>query len=121
MQKAEYHLEKGTGRTRVCLWARYLGESLLVYLYNDNAHLGAVAVSEFDPKEKRASSSVITLLGHKDDEVAREAAHLICKQTRKPTCVIAGIHVDEITRDEIAEILVNASSVVQDYLEIKGG
>jgi len=118
MQKAECHLEEGIGRTQVYLWARHLGKDRLIYIYNSNAHLGAVAISEFDTRAGRASTSVITLRGHKDDQVASESAHLICKQTRKPVCVIVGIHVDDITEEEILKILDNANSVVHKYLKM---
>lgn len=112
----KYELTKGEGRTRVNLWAHYMGSHLIVYLYNENAHIGAVAVGEYDDREKRASTSVITRLGHKDDVVAQKAAYLITKATRKPVCAIAGIHVDNITEIEIAKILENASSLVDELI-----
>ncbi len=116
MEEVSCYLEKGEERTRVCLSARHIGEDLAVYIYNENAHLGAVAVSQFDHLTGRVSTSVITLLGHKDDAVAQQAAYLIAKHTRRPVCVIAGIHVDNITQDEIAEILRNANSVVEEFI-----
>jgi len=91
---------EGEGRARVSLSASYAGEDLVVQIYNKNAHIGAVAVAEFDRNEQRASVSVITQLGHKEDVVARDMAHLICKMMRKAVCVIAGIHLDNITEAE---------------------
>ncbi|MDP2932089.1 MAG: hypothetical protein Q8O05_06315, partial [Chloroflexota bacterium] len=82
----------------------------------DYAHIGAVAVAEYDHKEGRASCSLITRLGHKDDAVAQKAAYLISKRTRKPACVIAGIHLDDITRDEIEQIMENAAHLVDEYI-----
>lgn len=100
-----YQIRRGTGRTEVRLSARYLGSALIVTIYNDNAHLGAVAVGDYDHKEDRAYSSVITLTGHRDDEIAKKQAHAIARHTKKPVCVIAGVHVDEVTKDEIGQIL----------------
>ncbi len=106
-------LSEGTGRTRVSLSTRLIGEDLIVYLFNDRAHLGAVAVADYCREEDRASVSVITRLGHKDDAVACNAAQKLCKLLKKPVCAIAGIHLDEITEEEIAEILRNCDKAVE--------
>jgi len=85
-------------------------------MYNNNAHIGAVAVGEYDHKEQRASTSVITRLGHKDDAIAQEVAHLIAKQTKEPICVIVGIHIDSATESEINQILNNARVLTNDFI-----
>ena len=117
MDKADWQLEKGRGRTKVLLTAWRAGDGLLIYLYNENIHVGAVAVGEYDREEGRASSSVITLRGHRDDEVAGKQARIIANHTRKVACVIAGIHLDGINQEEIAEILQNADNIVQELMQ----
>jgi hypothetical protein len=112
----ESELTVGEGRTQVNLRAPYMGEELVIFVYNENAHVGAIAVGEYDPKEKRASTSVITRLGHKDDIVAQKAAYSISKSTKKPVCVIAGIHVDNITDMEINQILQNTNALVSKFI-----
>lgn len=112
-----YRASQGRGRTKVNLLAHYMGTNLVVCIYNDNAHLGAAAVGEYDHEEGRASSSVITLRGHRDDEVAKKQAHVIARHTRKPVCVIAGIHLDDITQDEIAKILDEVDKMVLRFLD----
>ncbi|MFC1971746.1 hypothetical protein ACFLV0_07510 [Chloroflexota bacterium] len=77
----------GEGRGEVSLWADSSGEALVAMLYNSAVHIGAVAVGEYDSANDRASVSVITRLGHKDDIVAYRAAHTISKVTHKPVCV----------------------------------
>ncbi|MBP1598771.1 MAG: hypothetical protein H6Q05_4148, partial [Acidobacteria bacterium] len=94
-------LNTGKGRTKVSLFAHWIGKDLIVYLFNGQGHLGAVAVADYCREEKRASTSVITRLGHKDDAVAVHAAHQLCRKLKKPVCAIAGIHLDAITKDEI--------------------
>lgn len=111
-----YELTKGQGRTRVSLWAYQTGNDLVVCIYNENAHIGAVAVGEYDHEELRASTSVVTRRGHKDDVIAQKAAHSISKHTRRPVCVIAGIHLDNITREEIDQTIENASGLVDEFL-----
>ncbi len=116
MEKANWHFEKGQGRTKIYLTAWPVGQGLLVCLYNDNIHIGAVAVGEYDHEEKRASSSVITLRGHRDDEVAKNAAHVIARDTKKTVCAIAGIHLDNISQEEINEILENNRNIVKEFI-----
>lgn len=112
----EIELSWGEGRTKVRLSAYRLGEGLVVFIYNENAHIGAVCLGEFDPASGRTSTSVITRRGHKDDTVAQRAAYLVTKGTRKPSCVVAGIHVDEITEVEIKRIKENAESLVEEFI-----
>ncbi|MBI4285035.1 MAG: hypothetical protein HY670_03920 [Chloroflexi bacterium] len=116
--RADWHLQKGAARTEVYLAAWRLGEDLLVWLYNENAHLGAVAVSQVDNTSGRVYTSLITLAGHKDDSVAQQAAYTICKAMRRSTSVIAGIHLDDITLQEIDEILANARGLTADFLQV---
>jgi hypothetical protein len=116
----KYELTRGEGRTQVKLMASNMGNDLIVTIRNENAHLGAVAVGEYDHEHERASVSVITRLGHKDDAVAQRAAYAISKLTRKPVCVIAGIHLDNITGEEIDKILENSSTAVEELLTMMG-
>jgi len=116
----EFRLSKGRDRTKIELFAYHLGNDLIVCIFNENAHLGAVAIGEYDFKEERASSSVVTRLGHRDDEIAKRAAHLIARQTQKPVCVISGIHLNKITKQEISEILRQADGLVMDFLNELG-
>jgi len=103
---------EGTGRTRITLSTSYIGKDLIICLSNDAGHIGAVAVADYSEKENRASVSVLTRLGHKEDSVATGAAHELCKIVKRPVCVIVGIHLDNITDKEIAQILENCAKLV---------
>jgi len=115
MQK--YELSSGTGRLKVELRAEYQGSGLVVRIFNAAAHIGAVAVADYDSRENRAFSSVITLPGHRDDEVAKKQAHLIAKHTKKPVCVIAGLHLDDITKDEILGFQTEVDRLIQSFIK----
>jgi len=112
----EHEITKGEGRTRISLSAQGFGGDLVVSIYNENAHIGAVAVGEYDHKENRTSTSVITRLGHKDDVIAQKAAYLISKHMKGPSCVIVGVHLDDITEEEIQKFLENTDGLVKDFL-----
>jgi len=116
----EYELTKGEGRVRVDVKVNGMGSDLVVYIYNQNAHIGAVAVGDYDNAHKRASVSVTTRLGHKDDALAREAAYLLSKSIRRPVCVIAGVHLDNITSEEIGEILANTKTAIWEIINVYG-
>jgi len=106
-------LSEGNGRTQVSLSTQRIGSDLIVCIFNERGHIGAVAVADYSPAENRASASVITRLGHKDDSIACCAAHALCKQFRAPVCTIVGIHLDNITSEEIMQITQNCDKLVQ--------
>jgi hypothetical protein len=110
-------LREGTGRTRVSLSAHSIGRDLIVCLFNKEGHIGAVAVADYQSEEGRASTSVITRLGHKDDWLARPSAHRLCKHLKAPVCVIAGIHVDGITQEEIVQITRNCDRLIDRLIQ----
>ena len=110
MTPALFH--EGDGRTRVSMSVNRIGEDLIVCLFNDAGHIGAAAVADYSEKENQVSVSVITRPGHREDALASDAARKICKAVRRPVCVIAGIHLDNITKDEIAEIMANCGKLI---------
>jgi gallate decarboxylase subunit D len=110
-------LTAGKGRTLVNMEAIDMGTDWLVRIFNDNSHVGAISLGEYDHKNQRASVSVITRLGHKDDTLAQKAAYLISKSTRKTVCVVAGVHVDNITVTEIDQILDNTTRLIDELIK----
>lgn len=54
-----------------------------------------------DPSRVSASTSVLTVLGHKDDIIAQKTAHRLAAALNKNVVVCCGIHLDEITSDEL--------------------
>lgn len=114
MDKLE--LSQGEGRTAVRISARFMGEDAVIFIYNEHAHIGAVALADYDHKEERVSVSVITRLGHKDDVVAQSAAYRVSKHIKKPVCAISGIHLDNITEVEIKQIVENSNKLVTRFV-----
>jgi gallate decarboxylase subunit D len=107
-------LTRGEGRTRVCLDAQYLGPDMVVYLFNEGAHIGAVAIGEYAAEYDRVSVSILTRVGHKDDIIAQRAAHAISHFTHRPVCVVAGVHLDNIDGAEIEQLVDNSAKIVED-------
>jgi len=107
----------GGGRCELHLNAQKLGSDYVVNIFGHGMHVGAVGIGCYDKKSNRTSSSVVTLLGHKEDEIAKKGAERISKYTRHATVLTVGIHLDNITKEEIATIIENSEEIINLFLE----
>ncbi|MFX1483902.1 MAG: hypothetical protein ACFFCP_12040, partial [Promethearchaeota archaeon] len=86
----------------------------------DEHHIGGAAVAYPTPSHYRdattVSVSTMTLPGHKDYIVANTAAETICKALGTPVVVTVGIHYENATKSDIAEIVSVVDSLVQDAI-----
>jgi hypothetical protein len=87
-----------------------MGDDLCVALSGgDRAHVGAVAISQprpslADPAVTSATTSVIAVLGHKEDMLARLVAAKLASALGVVVTVSCGIHVDAATAADIEAI-----------------
>jgi hypothetical protein len=101
------HITVESGRIRINLKAITVGEDLCVIIYGgDSPHIGCVTLSVPRPSLKdvtvtSATTSVLNVIGHKDDEAARYVSHSLSSKLNKNVVVTCGIHVDNITNEEI--------------------
>lgn len=99
------------GRYPIRATAMLIGDDLLVAIWGGTKpHIGAVAValprpSLADPQITSATSSVFTLLGHKEDEIVKMVSERLSAQLKKNVVVTAGIHWDNLTQEGIEEIV----------------
>lgn len=112
MSSGDITLEKKHGRLTVTLRAFRLGNDLSVVITGGAVHVGAVAAGTF--YNGMASSSVITIPGHRDDRIAKDAAERISKKCGCNCVVVAGVHYDNITPEEITGIMIMTSSLIDD-------
>ena len=84
-----------------------IGKDFNISIYGgDIPHIGAVAVGipvalPHDINKLTSSSSLITVPGHKEDEIVNKSAKLLAKQLNTTVVVSCGIHIKNITFDEI--------------------
>lgn len=84
-----------------------MGNDLCVLITGGSGpHLGAVGVAQVRPNTHDAakltcSTSVLTLFGHKEDAVVYKAAPALAAKLNKNVVVCCGIHVDNITTEEM--------------------
>lgn len=107
---------KKVSRIEIILEVKKLGEDYLLTLTGGEEHVGAVAVGLFDEKSGRASSSVLTLPGHREEQLALDSAKKVSKATGKTSVVVAGIHIDNISLEEIKEIVSTAEEMVGNFI-----
>lgn len=100
---AEILLSNTSGRLAIALKAVDIGDDLLVVITGGKGHIGGTALGT--TIGGIATSSVITTPGHRDDRVAKVAAEKLAKALNKNVAVVAGIHYDHITKEEITEAL----------------
>jgi len=115
-------LSRSRGRIALRLTAARLGADLAVTLSGgDRPHIGAVAVSQSRPSLRQgggtsATTSVIALLGHKEDELARQMAARVAVATTGTVCVACGIHVEGIGAAELEDVSALADELASELL-----
>ena len=99
-----------------------MGDDINVSIYGgDRSHIGAVAVAQArpsleDPARQSASTSVITITGHKEDMLARSAAAKIAAATGGIVSVSCGIHMDNADKEQIAAAVEIVEVLIQRLL-----
>lgn len=99
------------------------GPDLIVVLDGGtHPHVGAVAVavprpSLTDSAKTSSSVSVLTMLGHKEDELARLAADHLCHTTGRLTVFTAGLHLDQASGADISLLIQNAETAYRQLAE----
>lgn len=117
----EHHVE--SGKYSVTAMATKLGRDLVILIYGgEKPHIGAVAVSVPRPSRRNplkisSTTSVFTLMGHKEDLIARNAAAKLARTTNSVTVVLMGIHVNKATKSDIKLLVKNAEKAVNGLIQ----
>lgn len=87
----------------------------------DSPHIGAVAIgiprpSLQHPDQTSSSTSVITVTGHKEDDLARKAASYLSSRLNSVVTVSAGIHLNNISLSDLSTIDTLVTQLCQDFL-----
>jgi hypothetical protein len=115
-------LTRARGRIALRLVCVPMGRDLAVTLDGgDRAHIGAVAVSQARPSHApgggtSATTSVIALLGHKEDDLARSVASRLASELDATVCVACGIHLEGARPEELTEVLALAEEMAGEAL-----
>ena len=113
-EAAVFSVAAGTGKYR--LTARVIAagvDRIVIITGGDRPHIGAVATActIADPDRagcREVSVSVITLPGHREDEIARKVARTLTKRFGVNVAVSAGMHWDGIPPRGIQTVIRNS-------------
>lgn len=100
------------------------GEDLcVVFGGGGQPHIGAVALatpteSANNPGKQTITPSVIARPGHKEYQLALEAAELLSRALERSVAVTVGIHIDGITPELINKIVEEFHNLVADLAEV---
>jgi hypothetical protein len=100
----------GDGRTRLRAEIYELGRDLVVILGGGEIHLGSATLADPLPAGRSRTSSV-TGEGHRESELSIRLSEAILAATGRRTVTLAGVHLDEITQDEIEQIRENTAAL----------
>jgi hypothetical protein len=123
MAETVFMLETDTGAYDLTASVRIIGSDLLIAIWGgEKPHIGAVAVAQprpslKDPAVTSSSASVICLVGHKEDELAKAAAEILAAALKTQVVVTAGIHWDNLTPEAIQRVVRNSQILVDRILE----
>jgi hypothetical protein len=116
-------IEVSSGKHRFHIVAKllFVGEDLVVSIWGGNKpHVGAVAMavprpSLRNPDITSSTSSVLTRVGHKEDDIVKRVSERLSAELGRHVVVTAGIHWDAILDDEI-DIIRSACDELTDKL-----
>jgi len=100
-------LEVSQGKFRIHGFVQQLGQDLLVSIWGGTRpHLGAVGMatprpSLENPQKWSATSSNFTFIGHKEDALVKPVSEKLAARWRGNVVVVAGIHWDAMSPQEI--------------------
>jgi hypothetical protein len=123
MSGIEFTIETDTGTYDLTASVRLIGQDVLVAIWGgEKPHIGAVAIAQprpslKDPQVTSATASVICLVGHKEDELAKAAAEILAAALETQVVVTAGIHWDNLAPDAIQRIIRNSETLIDMILQ----
>lgn len=99
-----------------------MGRDYAVTLQDEQAgHIGCTTLSAARPsltgRGISATTSVLSCMGHKDEEIARRFSEATAVKAKASAVCTCGIHIDGITGEQIKEILAACERLKEDVLE----
>ena len=113
----------GKGKTSVeCIGVPLNGSMIFCVMGLQHPHVGAVALgmprpSLKNPNKLSATSSVLTVIGHKEDELVKAFSLRTARKLGLTTLVVAGLHIDKASRQDIKSLEKNAHIALEKLLK----
>ncbi len=100
-----------------------IGEEYCIHVSGgERPHIGCVVLaiprsSLHDPDVTSATSSVLNVIGHKDECICRRLAEAVAKRKNAVAVCVGGFHMDEITTGQVQELMDCIKWLIEDELE----
>ena len=123
IEKEYFLLEAGVDDYRITAKGFFVGKDLVVAIFGGTRpHVGAVAIAQPRPSLKNpdkisSTSSVFTLLGHKEDLLAKKIAEKLASEFNVTVTVTVGIHWDNLTPTGINKITEVSDKLIMRILD----
>jgi len=88
-----------------------VGRDYLCRIEGGERHIGAVALAQW--RSDRVHTEHLVVNGHRETGIAIRAAHELCRITERSVTCIAGIHFDDLDRQQIDEIVRTAEELIR--------
>lgn len=116
------HIERTLLGTTLALDAVIIGADASVTLSGGKPHIGCTVLSQARPSltgdgSTSATTSIINVLGHKDDVACRMVAERLSKEMGGNVVCSGGFHLDSATPSQIEELMVVLEDAVRELLE----
>jgi hypothetical protein len=105
-----------------------IGEDLVVSIWGGTApHVGALALamprpSLKDPATISSTASVLARVGHKEDDIVKQASERISAALNRVVAVAAGMHWDHIPDEDIGTVRLACEELAEKVIDrIQGG
>lgn len=105
-------INKTIAEKKITLRCFTLGKDYQVIISGGREHVGAVALGQcYKTEPAKANASVIAAYGHREDDLAKDAARKLSKAFCANVAVTAGIHFDDLSPKDIDEIILTVNEL----------
>lgn len=107
-----FELSETIGRLTVNFHARLIGRDWDIAVCGGSLrHIGAVALAS-----PNTLCSVMCLPGHREGEIAQHLASALANHANTTVCVVCGIHLDDISPEEILSVNSIAEKFISEFV-----
>jgi hypothetical protein len=106
-------LDIGSNETKVHLTITHIGDDLDITITGGKEHIGCVGIVSSN------SYNIVKMASHCEDEIVLPLVKYLSSTTDKNIVIKAGIHLDNISKNQIKEILENNKeilNIIMDYV-----
>jgi len=93
-----------------------VGEDMVFLVTGGKAHIGALATA-YMTTDRAIHVDVMSLPNHREAELAADLAHMASRTLNRTVAVLVGIHLNQPSKQDIEDILAEATSTMKLVLD----